>query len=109
MLCCVIVFNIVLLCYCIVVRYLPQELLNSSDRHYSADIFSLGLTLYELCCTPDLDVLPYSGELWHDLREGRGAPLGGGRSQTLVHVIAAGEGLLSCAVVWCGVMGWDVV
>lgn len=72
-------------------RYLPAEMLNSADRHYSADVFSLGLTLYEMCHVPDLDVLPYSGELWHDLREGRAPPLSSCRSEDLVRVISAGE------------------
>ena len=33
-------------------RYLAPELLQSSDRQPSADIFSLGLTLYEICVPP---------------------------------------------------------
>jgi serine/threonine protein kinase len=47
-----------------------MELLNSTDRHRSADVFSLGLTVYELSLLPALDVLPYAGQLWHDLRKG---------------------------------------
>ena len=77
-------------CLFVFCRYLPQELLNSTDRHYSADIFSLGLTLYEVCLVPDLDVLPYSGELWHDLREGRAPPLATTRDESLVRAIASG-------------------
>ena len=30
-------------------KYMAPELLNSLDRYPSADIFSLGLTLYEVC------------------------------------------------------------
>jgi hypothetical protein len=65
-------------------------MLNSADRHYSADIFSLGLTLYEVCLVPDLDVLPYSGELWHDLREGRAPALSSARCEALVIAISTG-------------------
>ena len=74
-------------------RYLPEELLNSSERHPSADVFSLGLTLYEVCLVPELDMLPYGGSLWHDLREGRAVdlsvPTQGGRQEDLCAVIAA--------------------
>ena len=74
-------------------RYLPEELLNSSERHPSADMFSLGLTLYEVCLVPELDVLPYGGSLWHDLREGRAVdlslPTQGGRQEDLCALIAA--------------------
>ena len=31
-------------------RYMADELLNNSERLPSADIFSLGLTIYEMCC-----------------------------------------------------------
>ena len=31
-------------------RYMAEELLNNSERLPSADIFSLGLTIYEMCC-----------------------------------------------------------
>jgi serine/threonine protein kinase len=51
-------------------KYLPEELLNSSDRYSSADIFSLGLSIYELCLVPQLDTFPYSGQGWHDIRQG---------------------------------------
>mmetsp|Transcript_2981 Transcript_2981/g.4522 ORF Transcript_2981/g.4522 Transcript_2981/m.4522 type:complete len:1036 (+) Transcript_2981:138-3245(+) len=73
-------------------RYLPEELLNSSERHPSADIFSLGLSLYELCLVPDMDVLPYGGGLWHDLREGKGLDVlsqeaGGHRPGALCHLV----------------------
>jgi serine/threonine protein kinase len=74
-------------------RYLPEELLNSSERHPSADMFSLGLTLYELCQVPEMDVLPYGGSLWHDLREGKGvdfsSPAEGGRQEDLCAIIHA--------------------
>jgi hypothetical protein len=69
---------------------LPQELLNSSERHLSADIFSLGLSLYELCLVPDLDSLPLSGQVWHDLRENRAPPITG-RGEVLVLAIISGR------------------
>ena len=56
-------------------RYMPAELLESSFKEPSADVFSLGLTAYELCLPPDHAGLPLEGEAWHDLREERAAPL----------------------------------
>lgn len=65
-------------------RYMAPELLASSDRYPSADIFSLGLTLYEACiaCTPQHrevvaagnSSLPTEGPLWHVLRDGEAPP-----------------------------------
>ena len=50
-----------------------DQLLNSSDRLPPADIFSLGLTLYE-CCMADpltgLYIMPSEGAIWRALREG---------------------------------------
>ncbi len=59
---------------------MAPELLNISDRLPSADIFSLGLTLYELCYTVDQIekgnlLLPTEGPLWHKLREGESDPV----------------------------------
>lgn len=61
-------------------RYLAFEVLNSRDRYPSADIFSLGLTIYETCisCTPQYrdhvalgnSPLPSDGPQWHVLRDG---------------------------------------
>ena len=63
---------------------MAPELLASSDRYPSADIFSLGLTLYETCisCTPQhreavaagSSPLPLEGPLWHILRDGEAPP-----------------------------------
>ena len=54
-------------------KYMAPELLNSSDRLPPADIFSLGLTLYE-CCMADplsgLYIMPSEGAIWRALREG---------------------------------------
>ena len=54
--------------------YMAPELLDSCDRFPPADIFSLGLTLYELCMTDgrlENYSLPSEGIAWHALREGR--------------------------------------
>jgi serine/threonine protein kinase len=47
--------------------YMAKELLSSSQRHPSADIFCLGITMLEIATSSKL---PDSGEEWHDLREG---------------------------------------
>lgn len=50
-------------------RYLPNEILQEDFSHLSkADIFSLGITLYE---AGGGGPLPKNGPEWHDLREGR--------------------------------------
>ena len=57
---------------------MAPELLDSSDRYPSADIFSLGLTLYEVCTLTyhrerlglGLSSLPPEGHDWHVLRQG---------------------------------------
>lgn len=48
-------------------KYMAPELLASDVRHPSADMFSLGLTLYELASSLSFEV-PAEGQLWHDLR-----------------------------------------
>eukprot|EP00536_Pseudo-nitzschia_multiseries_P014102 jgi/Psemu1/310601/fgenesh1_kg.657_\ len=48
-------------------RYMPPELLASATRHTSSDIFSLGLTLYEIA-TDDHIEMPSDGPRWHHLR-----------------------------------------
>ncbi|CAJ1967302.1 unnamed protein product [Cylindrotheca closterium] len=48
-------------------RYMPSELLSSMTRQPSADIFSLGLTLYEIASDHHIE-LPSEGPLWHRLR-----------------------------------------
>eukprot|EP00526_Cylindrotheca_closterium_P001805 CAMPEP_0113610570 /NCGR_PEP_ID=MMETSP0017_2-20120614/5097_1 /TAXON_ID=2856 /ORGANISM="Cylindrotheca closterium" /LENGTH=1064 /DNA_ID=CAMNT_0000519467 /DNA_START=164 /DNA_END=3355 /DNA_ORIENTATION=- /assembly_acc=CAM_ASM_000147 len=48
-------------------RYMPSELLSSMTRQPSADIFSLGLTLYEIASDHHVE-LPSEGPLWHQLR-----------------------------------------
>lgn len=51
-------------------KYMAPELLSSDVKHPSADMFSLGLTLYELASSLSFDV-PSEGPLWHELRSGR--------------------------------------
>jgi len=48
-------------------RYLPPELLASATRHTSSDIFSLGLTLYEIATDEQIE-MPSEGPRWHELR-----------------------------------------
>jgi serine/threonine protein kinase len=54
-------------------KYMAPELLAFSEvKHPSADIFSLGLTLYEMASTLSFEV-PSEGPRWHEVR--RGGPL----------------------------------
>jgi serine/threonine protein kinase len=53
--------------------YMAPELLSSEERHPSADIFSLGLTLYELA-SPCSWELPSEGSKWQELRNGSHSP-----------------------------------
>jgi serine/threonine protein kinase len=53
-------------------KYLAKEILSTLDGTElpdltKADIFSLGMTLYELVTMQEL---PNTGELWHQLRQG---------------------------------------
>jgi membrane-associated tyrosine/threonine-specific cdc2-inhibitory kinase len=48
-------------------RYMPPELLTSATRHTSSDIFSLGLTLYEIAMDENIE-MPSEGPHWHQLR-----------------------------------------
>lgn len=50
--------------------YMAPELLTSDQKHPSADIFSLGMTLYELASSLSF-VLPSDGDRWHEIRSGR--------------------------------------
>lgn len=47
--------------------YMPQEVLTSSVKHPSGDIFSLGLTLYELAAAGAWEP-PSEGSKWHEIR-----------------------------------------
>eukprot|EP00751_Fragilariopsis_kerguelensis_P027502 CAMPEP_0170881100 /NCGR_PEP_ID=MMETSP0734-20130129/32846_1 /TAXON_ID=186038 /ORGANISM="Fragilariopsis kerguelensis, Strain L26-C5" /LENGTH=1334 /DNA_ID=CAMNT_0011264783 /DNA_START=200 /DNA_END=4207 /DNA_ORIENTATION=- len=48
-------------------RYMPPELLTSATKHTSSDIFSLGLTLYEIAMDEYIE-MPSEGPHWHQLR-----------------------------------------
>jgi len=68
--------------------YMPNELLGSSvAKHPGADIFSLGLALYELAAGPNWS-LPREGDRWHEIRSGTHRPeLPRSRSESLVKLI----------------------
>lgn len=52
-------------------KYMALELLKSrATMHPSSDIFSLGMTLYEMASNI-LFVLPCEGSLWHEIRSGQ--------------------------------------
>ena len=70
--------------------YMPSEvLLSSCEKHPSADVFSLGLALYELAASP-LWSLPREGDRWHEIRSGTHIPdLPPIRSESLLHLIRA--------------------
>jgi serine/threonine protein kinase len=67
--------------------YMPNELLTSCAKHPGADIFSLGLTLYELAAAVSWS-LPREGDRWHDLRNGSHKPnIPDRRSKSLIALI----------------------
>ena len=68
--------------------YMPSEvLLSSCEKHPSADVFSLGLALYELAASP-MWLLPREGDRWHEIRSGTHRPdLPPSRSESLVKLI----------------------
>ena len=69
--------------------YMPNELLSTCVKHPGADIFSLGVTLYELAASATWS-LPREGARWHDLRSGLHIPeLPKRRSESLVQLIQA--------------------
>ncbi len=70
--------------------YMPSEvLLSSCEKHPSADIFSLGLALYELAASPSW-LLPREGDRWHEIRSGTHWPdLPRRRSANLLKLIQA--------------------
>ena len=53
--------------------YMAPELLSSAASHPSADIFSLGLTLYDLASSSSWE-LPSEGSRWQELRNGSHFP-----------------------------------
>ena len=52
--------------------YMPVELLSCSTKHPSGDLFSLGMTLYEMASDPTW-VVPREGRRWHSVRDSRHA------------------------------------
>ncbi|GKY91311.1 hypothetical protein MPSEU_000103300 [Mayamaea pseudoterrestris] len=50
-------------------KYMAGEVLVSDRKHPSADIFSLGVMIYELSAFPSF-ILPDEGSRWRDLRSG---------------------------------------
>jgi len=67
--------------------YMPQELLTTPVKEPSGDIFSLGLTMYELSSSATW-TLPTEGARWHDIRNGAHVPeLPPSRSKALISLI----------------------
>lgn len=81
---------------------MAPEILNASPRQPMADIFSLGITIYEVCMPLPPghtnsysnaflvhgSLLPSEGDGWHNLRQGLAEPLPG-RPPSLRDLIAA--------------------
>lgn len=68
-------------------RFMPQELLTSALNDPSGDIFSLGLSLYELASSGSWS-LPSEGPYWHEIRNGNHVPeLPSCRSKSLTELI----------------------
>ena len=69
-------------------KYMAPELLSSDVKHPSADMFSLGLTIYELASSLSFKV-PSEGQLWHDLRSARNnlSDIPSSRDHHLIHLI----------------------
>ena len=70
---------------------MAPELLNVTERLPSADIFSLGLSIYEMCFTLEQIqtgqlLLPTDGPQWHKLREGDADPVQN-RPESMVQII----------------------
>ncbi len=67
--------------------YMPSELLTSAMKDPSGDIFSLGLTLYELASSGSW-ILPREGMRWHEIRKLSHVPeLPQCRSSVMVNLI----------------------
>jgi len=67
--------------------YMPKELLQEGSlKAPSADMFSLGLTLYELSAGPTFE-LPSEGEGWHEIRNGEMKNFPNNRSPQLASLI----------------------
>lgn len=67
-------------------RYMSPELLASGARHPSADIFSLGLTIYEIAADLQTE-MPSEGPEWHFLRSTSGPTLPASRGEELLKLV----------------------
>jgi serine/threonine protein kinase len=67
-------------------RYMPPELLKSGTKHPSADVFSLGLTLFEIANDQHVEI-PSEGPRWHELRTEGGLQLPNIKDKELVDLI----------------------
>jgi serine/threonine protein kinase len=77
-------------------KYMAGELLSSDRKHPSADIFSLGLTLFELASALSF-ALPSEGVRWHYLRSGLQLPCSDIPSCRSAELIALIRSMLSPA------------
>jgi serine/threonine protein kinase len=67
--------------------YMPQELLDCDKKDPSGDVFSLGITLYELA-TPGYWIAPVDGSKWHEIRSEDHVPeIPNSRSPELINLI----------------------
>ena len=67
--------------------YMPNELLRNAEKSSAGDIFSLGITLYELASSGTW-VLPAEGTRWHTIREASHEPeISKTRSPAMVKLI----------------------
>lgn len=69
-------------------RYMPPELLALGNRHPSGDIFSLGLTIYEIA-SDEMTEMPSEGPQWHFLRSSNGPTLPKERGVELLQLVQA--------------------
>lgn len=66
--------------------YIGPELLTQDSKETSADMFSLGLTAYELAAGPTFEI-PSEGDEWHRIRAGSAVALPAPRSHALKNLI----------------------
>jgi|AntRauTorckE5430_2_1112549.scaffolds.fasta_scaffold01937_2 serine/threonine protein kinase len=67
--------------------YMPSELLGNAEKQPRGDIFSLGITLYELASSGDW-ILPREGSRWHAIRDTSHIPeLPKTRSPVMVNLV----------------------
>jgi len=67
--------------------YMPSELLGNAEKHPKGDIFSLGITLYELASSGAW-ILPSEGPRWHTIRDTSHVPqLPKTRSSVMINLV----------------------